>query len=120
MKTPTLLAFFSGFTMFLAVAATEDAKVAAIRPPEFGFFSKQIVCKGIPIKAHKDVADVALLEAQRRIGRMLEHMPTVTKNLVDTASEPAATSRQPKMQWRHWPRNMVSAPRQRAVPGWSC
>ena len=87
MKTPTLLAFFSGFTMFLAVAATEDAKVAAIRPPEFGFFSKQIVCKGIPIKAHEDVADVALLEAQRRIGRMLEHMPTVTKNLVDIGSE---------------------------------
>ena len=87
MKTPTLLAFFSGFTIFLAVAAAEDAKVAAIRPPELGFFSKQIVCQGIPIKAHKDVADVALLEAQRRIGRMLEHMPTVVENLVDVGAE---------------------------------
>ena len=87
MKTLILLAVFSGSAVFLAVAAAEDAKVAVIRPAELGFFSKQVVCKGISIKAHKDVADAALLEAQRRIGRMLAHMPTVVENLVDVGAE---------------------------------
>jgi len=64
-----------------------EPRVTRIDPPESGFFSKQVVYKGIPIKAHKDVADAALLEAYRRLDRMLGRQPVVVENLVDAGAE---------------------------------
>lgn len=75
------------FTVVLAFAAAEEAKVTPISPPELGFFSKQVIFDGIPIKAHQLVADAALLEARRRLARMLAHMPVVVENLVDVGAE---------------------------------
>lgn len=69
------------------VAAADDPKVISIEPPEQGFFSKQVLCDGIPIKAHRDVEDRALLEARRRISRMLKNLPVVAENLVDVGAE---------------------------------
>jgi hypothetical protein len=53
--------------LFLSSTATADKpNILPIQPPEFDFFSKQVVCKGIPIKAHKDVDDAALREPTHR------------------------------------------------------
>ena len=70
-----------------STAAADEPKVISIQPPEQGLFSKQVLCDGIPIKAHRDVEDAALLEARRRISRMLKNLPVVTKNLVDVGAE---------------------------------
>ena len=48
--------------------------IVPISPPEQGFFSKTIAYKGIPIKAHEDVDDRALLEARRRLAEMLGNL----------------------------------------------
>jgi hypothetical protein len=74
------------FAINAASAAAEPA-ITLLDPPERGFFSKQIVCHGIPIKAHRDVSDAALREAWRRMQRMLEHAPVVAANLVDAGAE---------------------------------
>jgi hypothetical protein len=76
----------SAFAPSVASVAVEPA-ITVLDPPDRGFFSKQIVLKGIPIKAHREVGDAALLEARRRIGRMLEHVPAVVANLVDAGAE---------------------------------
>jgi hypothetical protein len=68
-------------------APADQPKVTLIQPPDQGFFSKQAFYEGIPIKAHKDVSDKALLEARRRIGRMLKNLPVVVENLVDVGAE---------------------------------
>jgi hypothetical protein len=81
-----LIGLGSVFAIKAAGVAGEPA-ITRLDPPDRGFFSKQIVCKGIPIKAHRDVADAALREASRRIGRMLEHVPVVADNLVDVGAE---------------------------------
>jgi VHL beta domain len=70
-----------------SAALAREPAITILNPPERGFFSKQIVVKGIPIKAHEEVSDAALLEARRRIGRMLEHVPAVSANLVDVGAE---------------------------------
>jgi hypothetical protein len=69
------------------VATADDPKVISIQPPEQGFFSKQVFCGGIPIKAHRDVEDAALFEARRRISRMLKNLPVVRENLLDVGAE---------------------------------
>jgi hypothetical protein len=76
----------SAFVSNAASVAGEPA-IMILDPPERGFFSKQIVVKGIPIKAHADVEDAALFEARRRLGRMLDHVPVVVANLVDIGAE---------------------------------
>jgi arabinogalactan endo-1,4-beta-galactosidase len=70
-----------------SLAVADEPKVIPTEPPEFGFFSKRVIYEGIPIKAHKDVDDKALLEAHRRITRMLENLPVVVENLVDIGAE---------------------------------
>jgi hypothetical protein len=67
--------------------AADEPKISVIDPPELGFFSKQVTCNEIPIKAHKDVDDKALLEAHRRLSRMLTNIPVVCRNLVDVGAE---------------------------------
>jgi len=82
----TLIGFWWACTSCTVIAAAEP-KVTWIDPPQSGFFSKQIVFKGIPIKAHADVEDAALFEARRRLGRTLEHVPAVVANLLDAGAE---------------------------------
>jgi hypothetical protein len=69
------------------VIAADEPRITAIEPPELDFFSKQLICEGIPIKAHKDVDDKALLEAYRRLSRMLKNLPIVCQNLADVGAE---------------------------------
>jgi hypothetical protein len=57
-------------------------KIIQINPPEQGFFAKELVCCGIPIKAPAVVADKALCAACARISRQLKHLPMVASNLV--------------------------------------
>ena len=80
------IALASVFALQAATLGAEPA-ITILDPPESGFFSKQIICKGIPIKAHRDVSDAALREASRRLGRMLEHIPVIVQNLVDIGAE---------------------------------
>jgi hypothetical protein len=83
----TMFSLVACASVFLAFAAAEEAKVTPVSPPELGFFSKQVIFECIPIKAHQVVADAALLEARRRLARMLAHMPIVVENLVDFGAE---------------------------------
>lgn len=62
-------------------AAQEASRVRIVNPPERGFFSKVLDYQGIPIKAHRDVADEALLVAHARLRRMLSRTPTIVSNL---------------------------------------
>ena len=61
--------------------------VDRIDPPQYDFFSKQIVHLGIPIKAHRDVSDAAHVEARNRIARQLENAPDVATNLAAAGAE---------------------------------
>jgi len=68
-----------------AVAQATNAvrpDIIIVNPPEMDFFSKQLDYCGIPIKAHKVVSDTALYEARTRLDHMLNHLPTITSNLV--------------------------------------
>ena len=68
-----------------AVAQATNAarpEIVILNPPEKEFFSKRLDYCGIPIKAHKTVSDTALYEARARLGSMLNHLPTITSNLV--------------------------------------
>ena len=53
----------------------EPRAVVRLSPPLDGFFSKQIIAAGVPIRAHECVPDAALLIAADRISRMLRPMP---------------------------------------------
>lgn len=67
-----------------AIASTESAPppvIMEVDPPEHGFFSKRIDYKGIPIKAHKDVADQALLAAHERLAMMLCKLPLACEKI---------------------------------------
>ena len=71
----------------VAVAAQDGSRVRVINPPERGFFSKVLDYQGIPIKAHRDVSDDALLVAHARLRRMLSRAPAVVANLRAEAVE---------------------------------
>ncbi len=62
-------------------------KIVLLDPPEDGFFSKRLDYEGIPIKAHKDVADEALFAARERLALELGKLPIVTSNLVTAGAE---------------------------------
>ena len=55
--------------------------VLPIDPPEHGFFSKRIEYEGIPIKAHKEVVDQALVAAHGRIAMMLCNLPLACRKM---------------------------------------
>ena len=57
-----------GLAFANAASVAGEPAITLLDPTDRGFFSKQIICRGIPIKAHRDVADAALLEVWRRIG----------------------------------------------------
>ncbi len=73
--------------------ASENAATAPLSgiiqldPPDQGFFTKELVCHGIPIKAPAVVSDQALYVAYRRMSRQLEHLPMVISNLAASGVE---------------------------------
>jgi hypothetical protein len=46
-----------------------------------GFFGKELRCPGVVVRAHAEVPDAALLEAGRRVERLLGGCPSVARNL---------------------------------------
>lgn len=62
-------------------------RIIQLNPPEQDFFTKELVCQGIPIKAPDVVSDQALYVAYDRISRQLEHLPMVASNLVASGVE---------------------------------
>ncbi|HEU5395909.1 MAG TPA: hypothetical protein VFV81_01990 [Verrucomicrobiae bacterium] len=73
-------------------AAAESSKLAPgpiirLNPPEQGFFTKELLCGGIPIKAPEVVTNAALWEAGRRLSRQLAHLPMVRSNLIAAGVE---------------------------------
>jgi len=64
-----------------------EDKIIVVDPPEKGFFSKVLDYQGIPIKAHKDVADEALFAARDRLSRMLVNLPAVRLSLHKAGAE---------------------------------
>lgn len=79
----------------LAAQSGEEAEVTGpnasailrIDPPEHDFYSKKIDCLGIEIKASDVVADEALLEAHRRIARLIGSNEGIRHNLREVGSE---------------------------------
>ena len=52
---------------------------SAARP---AFYSKSLACRGVPVRAHRDVRDEALVVACERLQRLLRHArPEVARNL---------------------------------------
>lgn len=56
-------------------------KIVVLDPPDQGFFSKRLDYEGIPIEAHRDVADEALFEGRARLAMMLDKLPEVRQRL---------------------------------------
>jgi len=76
------------YTKEIAVTDWREMEgIRAIDPPEQGFYSKLYDYDGIPIKAHKDVSDEALIQARGRLAMMLDKLPNVTANLRAAGAE---------------------------------
>ena len=79
--------------MFLAIFFTQPAGgqvmgvIRKIDPPRQGFFSKEIVVRGIRILAHADVSDAAVDEAARRLDRQLSRCPEIAANMAVQGAE---------------------------------
>jgi hypothetical protein len=73
---------------FASCASTEPAapakpEIVHLNPPEKDFFSKELLFRGIPIKAHEVVADEALYAAYDRLALLMGHLPPmVISNLI--------------------------------------
>ena len=67
--------------------SAEEERIVPIDPPEKGFFSKRLNYEGIPIKAHKDVADEALFQGRARLAMMLAKLPEVRRRLQEAGAE---------------------------------
>ena len=72
-----------------AIAAEQPAaeKILPIDPPEKGFYAKRLDYEGIPIKAHKDVSDEALVQAKTRLAMMLGNLPSAREKLRKAGAE---------------------------------
>jgi alpha-glucosidase len=62
-------------------------KITGINPPEDGFYAKEIIYGGIPIKAPSVVADDALYILYDRLARETAHLPQVVANLAAAKAE---------------------------------
>lgn len=58
-----------------------------IKPPQFGFYAKDINCNGIMIRAGATVQDHSLLQACGDISQMLAHIDIVRQNLMQRGVE---------------------------------
>jgi alpha-glucosidase len=70
-----------------AFGAQSEGKIVAIEPPEKDFFAKVLYCRGLPIKAPKEVVDEALYAACDRLSMLLSNQPVVVKNLISAGAE---------------------------------
>jgi hypothetical protein len=70
-----------------APGAVTPPAIEPITPPQAGFYGRVLNMDGIPIKAHATVSDAAMLEAYRRLSRLLEHLPQARRNLVSAGAE---------------------------------
>jgi len=61
--------------------------ITRLDPPEKDFFTKELICHGIPIKAPDVVADEALFEAYSRMSMELKNLPMVASNLAAAGVE---------------------------------
>jgi hypothetical protein len=68
-------------------ATATPPQIIRLNPPEQGFFAKELMCQGIPIKAPNVVTDQALYVAYDRMSRQLEHLPMVASNLAASGVE---------------------------------
>ena len=68
-------------------AAGRRGEIRLLAAPELGFFSKILDADGIPIKAHQDVVDEALLAARDRLSMMLSNLPTARASLRQAGAE---------------------------------
>jgi alpha-glucosidase len=83
--------------------------IILIEPPEKEFFSKRLDFHGIPIKAHRSVADEALTAAYDRLALLfsdlLDRQPAVLSNLVARGAELHIIGRDQVTtdlpEWRH-------------------
>jgi len=82
-----LIPVLGAVSLLFAAEGSKPTSIVHIEPPEYGFFSKQITIKGIPIKAHRSVDDKALLIAKDRVARQLENIPDIVHNLVEAGAE---------------------------------
>ena len=71
--------------------------VTLIDPPERGFYAKQLDVFGSRVKAHADVSDAAVLEAWRRLARLLESAPALAANLASVGAEMHVIGRRQKV-----------------------
>src|SRR5215472_15241115 len=62
-------------------SAELQRQIIHLNPPEKGFFSKELVFHGIPIKAHQVVTNEALFVAYAKLSMMLAHLPMFVSNL---------------------------------------
>ena len=93
----------------VAGAMATRPRIETIEPPEKDFFSRQLDFHGIPIKAHKVVADEALYAAYDRLAllfmNLLTKQPMVTSNLVMRGAELHIIGRDQVTtdlpEWRH-------------------
>ena len=65
----------------------QEKTIRVVYPPEQDFFSKEIEYRGIPIKAHRVVADEALIAAYDRLATEMAHLPVVAANLAGAGAE---------------------------------
>lgn len=80
-------------------------RITILDPPEKEFFSKDLDFRGVPIKAHQEVADEALYAAYGRLSMMLSNLPTVVSNLASAGAELHIIGRDQVTtdlpEWRH-------------------
>jgi hypothetical protein len=91
-----IIVLLTGVVDNLAEAQTNNAgearpAIIILHPPAQGFFSKELVYHGIPIKAGEVVSDAAMYEAYRRLSRLLTNLvmkqPMLISNLVASGVE---------------------------------
>jgi len=111
-----LLLLFPALTLIAADTAGGPSKppIERLDPPESGFFSKELLFQGIPIKAHDVVADEALYAAYHRLALELTNQPVVISNLVAAGVELHIIGRDQVTtdlpEWRHDKGKPISEP----------
>jgi hypothetical protein len=104
-----LLAFAIANQGSTVIAQTNSSdsrpKIIQIDPPEQEFFAKQLLVKGVPIKAPSVVADEALFIAYDKLSMLLSNLPIVASNLVANGVELHIIGRDQVTtdlpEWRH-------------------
>jgi len=62
-------------------------EIILLNPPEKGFFTRELICHGIPIEAPDVVTNEALFEAYHRISGELKNLPMAASNMAASGVE---------------------------------